>query len=53
VVLTLQEYVGVVDNPFVCQLEVMLNLFGWMTQVVEAQSMKDIAKLTDYFDCKQ
>lgn len=51
-VLTLQEYIGAIDNPFVCKLEVMLNLFGWMTQAAVAQSMKD-TKLMDYFDHKQ
>ena len=51
-VLTLQEYIGAIDDPFVCKLEVMLNLFGWMTQAAVAQSMKD-TKLMDYFDHKQ
>jgi len=51
-VLTLQEYIGAINNPFVHKLEVMLNSFGWTTRVAEAQSMKD-TKLTDYFDHKQ
>ena len=51
-VLTLQEYVGTINDLFVRKLEVMLNSFGWMTRVMEAQSMKD-TKLTDYFTHKQ
>ena len=31
VVLTLQEYVGTINYPFVHKLEVMLNLFRWTT----------------------
>ena len=30
-VLTLQEYIGTINDPFVHKLEVMLNLFGWAT----------------------
>ena len=51
-VLTLQEYVGTINDPFVRKLEVMLNSFGWTTRAMEAQSMKD-TKLTDYFTRKQ
>ena len=50
--LTLQEYVGTINDPFVRKLEVMLNSFGWTTRAMEAQSMKD-TKLTDYFTRKQ
>ena len=51
-VLTLQEYIGTINDPFVRKLEVMLNSFGWATWAAVAQSMKD-TKLTDYFDHKQ
>ena len=51
-VLTLQEYIGTINDPFVRKLEVMLNSFGWATRAAVAQSMKD-TKLTDYFDHKQ
>ena len=51
-VLMLQEYIGTINNPFVCKLEVKLNSFGWVTRAVVAHSMKD-TKLTNYFDRKQ
>ena len=33
-VLMLQEYIGTINDPFVCKLEVMLNSFGWVTRAV-------------------
>ncbi len=44
---TLHQYVGSMDDPFVCQLE-GLALFGQKTCMEEARSLKD-TEITMYF----
>ncbi|SJK97310.1 uncharacterized protein ARMOST_00562 [Armillaria ostoyae] len=48
---TLQQYVGGMDDPFLCQLEGILALFGQKTCLEEAHSLKD-TEITLYFTSK-
>ena len=50
-IMVLCRYANEMDNPLVCKVEVVLGLFGRMTQVHEVKSMKD-KKLTSYFTHK-
>ena len=45
---TLRKYLGTINEPFTCKMEVEIGSFGQQTQAVEMQGMRN-TKITDYF----